>query len=219
MSSNFKIFMFLISLVSFNTNATLILNPDFTINDYVSLGEWNSNTNTEGWQSRQAINFQATSGTLSGEVQDRANDPMLIRRGLTGIDLSSGDFDIVEIGLRLNGAVSRLDFFWGTSNAGGFRGTRRFGTESIALPTDEQSFVLQFDMSSILSWDGILTDVRLDPFTGNISNSSSVSRSYEVDYVRVGAVPVPEPGTLGLFGLSLLLARCLAKVRRDSAFD
>jgi len=176
------------------------------LTSYNSLGEWNSDGVFESWSPNpQVVSPAVSGGVLSGSVNDGSNDPTLSRNNFAGlgIDLDSGNSDIIEIRVKRTGQASRFDVFWGTTNANGISGTRRVDDESL-LPSDGSFYIIQFDMSGVAGWDGTLDDIRIDPF----SNTATGGRSFEIDYVRVG---IPEPTSLALLGLGGL---CVLRRRR-----
>lgn len=187
------------------------------LSSYQSLGEWNTNGDAEGWvASNFATGPTIATGTVSGTSGSpptnlAAVDPFYTRNGISGINLDSGNFDIVEFRLRVGDGITvvdnaRIDFFWGTSNNGGISGTRRIAIENSSLTGwnggDEGNFkVYQINMAGTANWDGNLTNVRLDPISGTVANGQA-NQPFSFDYVRIG---VPEPSVFLLSALGGLI--------------
>lgn len=189
----------LIGLVN-NANAAIItINPNSLLTDYISLGEWNTDENKEGWSPSQLTNVNVTGGYFRADV-NKDIDPKLQLSGISGVDLSLGNYNIVEIAFTRTGIMSRFDFFWGT-NGQGFSPSRQLTPNASLISSEQNYYVVQFNMSDVDSWLGSLSKVRFDPFSDDKTNITS----FGFDYVRVGAAKVSEPGTIAIFGLSLLI--------------
>ncbi|MHC1765762.1 MAG: putative Ig domain-containing protein [Verrucomicrobiia bacterium] len=153
------------------------VDPPVLINDYVSLGEFDTNGVVEGWGFNQgAVTLAANNGLL--RVTTTGGDPWFFRTGIPGL---AEDFLIVQVRARvLAGERGGWEMFWGSSagGQGGFSGGRRIGYE---LGFDDSEFhILEYDFSAAL--DGsILTDFRIDP-------GQNAGNRIEIDYVRVGKV-------------------------------
>lgn len=149
-----------------------IVAPGETINDFISLGEFNEVGNIEGWRNN-ATNLDVENGVLNAATI--GGDPHFF---ITGIEGASPEFHLVEMRLRiLEGTKANWDMFWGedTPGAGGFVGGRRF--RHSPDPVDEEFFIVQYDLSTVLT--GALSDFRIDPGGG-------AGTVVEVDYVRLG---------------------------------
>lgn len=190
--------LFLFGTVSAASAAIISVNPTNLLTDYVSLGEWDTDGDFEGWSLDQVTNGVVEGGWLLGDVVQR-NDPKVQLLGISGVDLSSGNFDILEIRFSRSGDMSRFDFFWGVGNQG-FSATRQLTPSATLIDQQDAFYVVQFDMSDVESWAGMLTKVRFDPFSDNLNNTTS----FTFDYVRVGSVDVPAPPVFMLFLLSLM---------------
>lgn len=207
----FVVLFLMLSFTSKSAFASVIVDSGSYLSSYTSLGEWNTGSSLEGWTPDQINNLVVNSGLLGGQVQNNLNDPKLKLANISGINLASGLFPLLEMRIALNGAFSRLDLFWGTSIAAGESGNRRVGVDSSLLSADGLFHIVQFDMSDIAAWDGFLRNIRIDPFTGYNSDTNN-SRSFKIDYVRIGkvtspvqpAVDVPAPTSLALLGLALI---------------
>src|SRR5262245_59902980 len=143
-----------------NAQVTYIEDATSLINDYVSIGEFNTDGDLEGWtRNRAAIApLQVANGVLS--VTTTGGDPWFYRVGLT--NLQPG-FTTAEVRIRLLGGTGAgWELFWGTSDAGqgGFSGGRRIGY-TLGF-TDNDFHIIQFDMTEALA-GASLTDFRIDP--------------------------------------------------------
>ena len=200
-----------LALVSAPANAvTVSLDPVNLVGGFISLGEWNTNGNFEGWTTTQVANPAVSGGSYNGDVLDTSNDPMPSRSNFSGlgIDLDSGNYDVIEVRVSRTGSpASRFDIFWGTTVANAFAGTRRVDASTVSPPADGAFHILQFDMSDEPAWTATLDDMRIDPFS-----DFGTGRSFQIDYVRIGT-PVPEPSALALLGLGGL--GLLARRRRQ----
>ncbi len=153
------------------------LDPPVPINDYISLGEFNTNDVVEGWGFNQgAVALAANNGLL--RVTTTGGDPWFYRSGIQGL---AEDFLIVQLRARvLAGERGGWEMFWGSSagGQGGFSGARRIGYD---LGFEDGEFhILEYDFSAAL--DGsILTDFRIDP-------GQNAGNRIEIDSVRVGKV-------------------------------
>ena len=182
-------------------SAVITVDPGNLVTGYISLGEWNTNGNFESWSlPNHIVGGAVTGGTLNGSVNDGSNDPQLLRQNFSGlgIDLDSGDYDVIEVRINRTGNVSRFDIFWGTTDNNGISGTRWVDDQNL-LPSDGSFQIIQFDMSAEAAWTSTLDDMRIDPF----SDTATGSRSFQIDYVRVGSV-IPEPSSAMLLGFGLL---------------
>ncbi|MBE7503463.1 MAG: putative Ig domain-containing protein [Verrucomicrobiales bacterium] len=157
--------------------------PVDLVNDYLSLGEWNSAGNAEGWgRNTGAIApFVVANGTL--EVATTGGDPWFFRSGFANALGITPELTVVEVRLRmLAGSGAGWEMFWGSTAAGqgGFSGGRRIDVPLSVTP-DDLFHVLHFDFTGVFP-DGIaLNDFRIDPGQG-------AGNRFQVDYVRVGRV-------------------------------
>jgi len=135
------------------------------------------------------VNNGILSGTGSGDAQlNLIND----------MGLSAGDADLykyVEIKMKNNG--DKIDLFWSTTA----NGIQQVIVEDVAGgDTDWHTYII--DMTDEAGWTGTLDYLRLDPV-------NTVGAAFEVDSVRVMAIP--EPATLGMI---VFLGSAMVFVRR-----
>jgi hypothetical protein len=157
--------------------------PAELLNDYVSIGEWNTAGNADGWaRNAGAIApFVVASGLL--EVTTTGGDPNFARDNFATAVGATPELLMVEVRLKLlAGSGSGWEMFYGSTEAGqgGFSGARRLGYELTFTP-DDQFHVLQFDFTGVFPSDVSLRDFRIDPGQG-------AGNKFQVDYVRVGRV-------------------------------
>ena len=190
---------------------TVSLDPANLVTNFISLGEWDTDGNFEGWSTTQVATPTVSGGSFNGNVQDGSNDPMPARQNFSGlgINLDSGNYDVIELRISRTAPTSRLDIFWGTTVANAFSGTRRVDATTVNPPADGAFHIIQFDMSDEVDWTATLDDIRLDPFSGTAPVGSN--RSFRVDYIRVGTV-IPEPSSVVMLGIGSLAL--LARRRR-----
>ncbi len=167
--------------------AQIVLETDPTIplNDYVSLGEFETPGALDGWNSAGGganPRLLVANGAL--KITTTAGDPWFFRAGLQGI---APEFTIAEVRLKkVSGSSSNWELFYGLTGAGGFSGARRLG---YALPDDNEYHILHFNMTEALG-GGSLTDFRIDAGDG----AGNVA---EIDYVRIGRI-APDTDADGL---------------------
>ena len=172
----------LTSGIGFAQAQTLNLDPGELVNDYVTIGDWKTNGNADGWAKSGSIAaFNIANGLL--EVTTIGGDPYISRGNFLPTVGTNAGLPIVEVKIRmLEGTGSGWEMFWGTSEAGqgGFTGTRHFGY-TLGISPDGMFHIMQFDFSSILASGAALRDFRLDP-------GQAAGNKFQVDYVRVGRV-------------------------------
>ena len=159
------------------------LDPAQLINDYVSLGEFNTNDDLEGWNGNQAaVTLSVVNGVL--KVTTTSGDPWFFR---AGIEALPEDFTTVQVRARvLAGERGGWELFWGASAAGegGFSAARRLPYD---LGFEDAEFhILEYDMSLALAGSS-LTDFRIDA-------GQNAGNRIEVDYVRVGKISPDSDG-------------------------
>ena len=164
-----------VALVHLHAQPVLNLDPPALINDYISIGEFNTDGDVQGWgRNTAAVQISAINGVL--RVTTTGGDPYFFRAGIADLP---PDFSQVEVRLRIvQGERASWEMFWGASGATGFAGGRRIG---YSLDFEDAEYhTLQFDMSPVLE-GGSLTDFRVD-------SGQNAGNVFEVDYVRVGKV-------------------------------
>lgn len=160
-------------------HAQPVLNLDGQpINDYVSIGEFETAGDREGWNSAGGganPTLTVANGVL--RITTTSGDPWFYRVGLANIP---AELTTVEVRLKLvTGTGSGWEIFWGSTEPGkgGFAGGREF---AYSVLEDGEYHLLQFDMSPVLNGYA-LTDFRIDA-------SGGAGVIADVDYVRVGII-------------------------------
>ena len=178
----------------------------------VSLAEWNSDGNFEGWDtsSTRTENVQVSGGFFSGNhLSGSTSDVYIFNNSIAGapsLDTNS----ILEIRVRqrdtnptAGGLQDVTMYVRFESDSGTTYGTDSFTFDTSLVPEDEQFHTYRVDMSAESAWTGGLTGFRLSPINAGTNDGDG----FDVDYIRL-AQPIPEPATAAMFGLaSLLLVR------------
>jgi hypothetical protein len=144
------------------------------LGDFVSLAEWNTDGDPEGW------GFPNAGGTvLDGILQyeTTAPDPQMTRPGF--LDVSAGT--ILEIRLLQNEAAM-TQFFW-ADEGGGLSEARSFRFQPEFQLDDGLFHTYQISFDGV--FDGDVTFLRIDPGT-------DAGRSIEIDYIRLGSGSAPQ---------------------------
>jgi|TARA_B100001964_G_scaffold41173_1_gene45463 hypothetical protein len=150
-----------------------IPDPDETINDYISLGEFNEAGNAEGWKGSGSTDLSVENGVL--KVKTIGGGPWYSIRGIQDAPVG---FYLVEMRFRiLERGAGEWDLYWGDEAAPSFEAERRY--RHAPWPDDEEFTIVQYDLDGILN--GALTHLRFDP-------TGVAGTVLEVDYVRFGTI-------------------------------
>jgi hypothetical protein len=165
--------------VFFSTHAQVYtVDPAALINDYISIGEFNTTGNADGWgRSASAIApFKVANGEL--EVTTTGGDPWFYRVNFATALGVPPDFTFVQVRIKfLSGAQDGWEMFWGSTTRGGPVGGQQIGY-TLGL-TDNEYHVIEFDLTEQLADGASLDDFRIDPGQG-------AGNKFLIDYVRVG---------------------------------
>ncbi len=161
-----------------DTTTVLEIDPENLVNYYVSLAEFNTEDDAEGWVFTEHIaNPTIAGGVLSATAG--GGDPILFKSGLD-LQTVSGDYDILEIRMKREETDNtRMDIFI-QDGLGGFSEATKFTLGGGQVPSDGEFHVIQIDASQ--RWVGLLQTLRLDP------TSDVLGLSFEIDYIRLGIV-------------------------------
>ncbi|MBI2926815.1 MAG: putative Ig domain-containing protein [Verrucomicrobia bacterium] len=164
--------------------------PPVLINDYISIGEFNTAGDAEGWgRNTSAIApFKVANGEL--EVTTTGGDPYFHRVNFSSPLAVPPDFTFVQVRIKvLAGARDGWEMFWGSTTKPGPVGGQQIG---YTLGFDDNEYhVLEFDLTEQLVADGAsLDDFRIDP-------GQAGGNKFLIDYVRVGKVS-PDSDSDGL---------------------
>lgn len=168
------------------------IDPSTYVNDYVSIGEWKTNGNLDGWaRNAAAVAPLVASGGLL-QVSTTSGDPNIARNNFAPAVGTNAELIIVEVNLRmLEGTGSGWEMFWGTTEAGqdSFSGARRIGY-TLDVPLDGQFHAIQFDFTGVMPAGVALRDFRIDCGAG-------AGNKFQMDYVRIGRL-MPDTDADGL---------------------
>ncbi len=164
------------------------LDPPALLNDYISIGEFNTAGNAEGWQRNVSAvaPFVVANGEL--EVTTTGADPWFYRIDFAASRGIPSDFTRVQMRLKIiTGSRTGWEMFWGSTTHGGPVGGQQIGYD---LGFDDSNYhVLEFDLTEQLA-GAPLDDFRID--CGQVGGTKLV-----VDYIRVGKVS-PDTDSDGL---------------------
>jgi len=157
--------------IAIEATPVLFVDPPQAINNYVSLGEFNTDGDPEFWGSNHA-SLVVAEGILT--VNTTAPDPQFFLTGLD-LDTSEGEHTVLEFRLRQTDTES-IEFFW-ADGSGGLSAARKLKIDSTEIPGDGEFHLYQIDMTGVFS--GAVNVIRLDPGAG-------AGRTVDFDYVRLG---------------------------------
>ena len=163
---------------TFTFNILVKANPVVSVADsspltsFVSLGEWNTDGDVEGWAFARATG-SVFNGVLTYDTTGA--DPQMTKGGT--LDLSAGT--TVEIRLRQND-TEPIQLFW-ADGSGGLSPDRRVTIEPGVILNDGQFHNYQINLDNVFVGD--VTFLRIDP--GNTGG-----RFVEIDHIRIGT-PTP----------------------------
>ena len=142
------------------------------LTSYISLGEWNTDGDLDGWTLARA------NGTVAGGILSynaTGGDPQMSQGGL--LDLSLGT--TLEFRLRQSD-TEIVQVFW-VDTSGGLSPDRRVTIEPTIIIPDGEFHLYQIDFENVFVGD--VTFLRIDP--GNVGG-----RTVEIDHIRIGT-PMP----------------------------
>jgi len=160
--------------------------PAVLINDYISIGEFNTAGNAEGWGLNPAAvaPLKVANGEL--EVTTTGGDPHIYRVDFAGPLQVPSHFTLVQMRIKfLSGAQDGWEMFWGSTTLPGPVGGQRIGY-NLGL-ADNEYHVVEFDLTEQLADGGSLDDFRIDPGQGG-------GNKFLIDYVRVGSFSLDSDG-------------------------
>jgi len=165
--------------VFFTANAQIYtVDPAVLINDYISIGEFNTTGDAEGWGRNAAAiaPFKVANGEL--EVTTTGGDPHFYRVNFAGPMEVPPEFTLVQVRIKfLLGAQDGWEMFWGSTTLPGPVGGQQIGY-NLGL-ADNEYHVVEFDLTEQLADGASLDDFRIDPGQGG-------GNKFLIDYVRVG---------------------------------
>lgn len=177
--------------------------------------EFNTNGDTEGFTAPISLNvtgLAASGGFLTGTAS--SNDPQLKIDGINHTVGTGETWDYVEFRVRETqneAPAGTVNVFNPTGLVVVVNATAApavtWSSGFTAVDSGSGFFTVTVDISSLGSV--AIKDLRVDPIGGAASNSNSETNgnTFEVDYIRLHAVPEPAAALLGSFGLLALLRR------------
>jgi len=161
--------------------------PSPALTNYITLGDWNTNGNFDGWTTAQISSANATNAMLSGTAS--GVDPQISLLNLTnGPDLDLAFFDYIEIRLQVPaGFTNNIPLYYGVTNTPGINiaSQRVFVIGNASIPQDGAFHVYRLFIGPQVFWRGNLTDLRLDP----LGTAATIGQAFAVDYIRIGDLP------------------------------
>jgi hypothetical protein len=181
-----------------------------------TIAEWNFGTDIEGWTAAASSALTASGGLMSGTAT--TNDPQL---SVSGLNLTLGvgqTWDQVVFRVRETqdeAPVGTVSIFNPTGLVVNFNGLGTVGVYLYSVPASftgvdsgDGFFTVSLNVSALPAATTV-TSFRFDPIGGAASNSNSETNgnTFEVDFVRITAVPEPSAALLLSIGALGLLRR------------
>jgi hypothetical protein len=180
-----------------------------------TIAEWNFGTDTEGWTAAASSALTASGGLMSGTAT--TNDPQL---SVSGLNLTLGvgqTWDQLVFRVRETqdeAPVGTVSIFNPTGLVVNFNGLGGAGflyntpASFTGVDSGDGFFTVSLNVSALPA-DTTVTSFRFDPIGGAASNSNSETNgnTFEVDFVRITAVPEPSAALLLSIGALGLLRR------------
>jgi alpha-L-rhamnosidase len=131
--------------------------------------EFESAGNSEGWVAwNQITNLQVNQGNLI--AQSTGNDPYM---GSPKFSIDSKIFPVIKISMKVSsGSAAQLFFITVSDSDYDESKSLRFSVNG-----DGKFHTYILDMSTIGSWNGTITQIRIDPI--------ETHSSFEVDFIRI----------------------------------
>ncbi|MGZ0709113.1 trypsin-like serine protease [Coraliomargarita sp. W4R53] len=134
--------------------------------------EFNTASDTEGWNGNNVTNLTSDGSSLTGTAS--SNDPQI---NITGLSLNGTLHTQVRVRMKASVAAP-IQLFWGRDGAGGFAAAR-----SLLLDyTEVGAFqTMIFDLEGVSEWDDeTVTALRLDPLNGSVNG-----QGFEIDFIEI----------------------------------
>ena len=152
---------------------------------YISVAEWNTNGDFEGWVlTGYSNNTEVIDGLLKGTTVGTSS------RIDKNSDMAPANLDINNI-LECRFKHSQtgntaVDYYYATANNNNLGEDKKPVIPYTYVPHDDAFHVYQYDLSGNTNWESTLTALRFRPTRLNDDN-------VEIDYIRVGRIVIPEP--------------------------
>ena len=122
--------------------------------------------------------FSQGSNTIS--AVDDTGDPQVYLMNISGShSLECLDYHQLAVCMKVDtGGTGYVQIFWGTSLGNGFSSER---TQAKPMIDNGEYNTYIFDIGAGESWNGVLDDIRIDPFGG----TTNIGKRFWLDYVRL----------------------------------
>ncbi len=150
--------------------------PAFAVTDVAKSWTFATAGNTEGWSAYHDVgSISVTGGALSGTIT--GTDPHI--RSESGLNLNITTNRIIRIKLKNGSAGAKAQIYFTTTSDGGWDEAKSKAFPVTPNDADYTEYVL--DMASLPSWQGTLSQLRIDPSNGVNSGT------FAIDYVYIGS--------------------------------
>ena len=195
---------------------TIEINPASApggVGSALSLGEFNTDGDKEGWSTSGTASDGVTGGVYqavsnnaaSGGANAEGRDPQYLSPNNLALDpgLGVGEISVLEFRIEIiplaGNSLTRIDLFWDT-NEGGFHSTRRATIPDTSVLAGANTYRITFDAGDT-TWSGAsvtsLDRLRLDP----IADVHAKGATMKLDTFRYYTVPEPTALLLAAAGL------------------
>ena len=137
----------------------------------------------EAWRPSNVEEAAVRDGVLFGKAQKMSSetipeyyDPGLYSPAIE-LDANAYRYVVVEMKYALTSKESDTIGIYFTTSSGGLSQDRFVGLDKIGKTSDGQSIVYQFDMFTCDGWDGVITQIRVDPI--------SAAGEFSIDSIRI----------------------------------
>jgi len=165
----------------------LTLDPANRLMNARVLGEWNTDGNSDLWQTNNVSSWTVSGGNLTLTSQNGTANPAQVdlRNIASGPNLDYAFFDYLQLRLQLPANYNKdLTFSFGTSTRTGFASDRVFTIPAASLATDGAFHTYRLDLGLVVWWRDNLNDLRIQPLGTTGANETAT-----FDYVEVGDLP------------------------------
>lgn len=173
--------------------------------------DFNTGSDTEGWTSLAVTGLTTSAGFITGTAS--GNDPQLLKNA-GSLTVGAGQtWDTVVFRVR--------EFDDASGKYIGSEGAPTFNTTGLivqvnttiissgftVIASGDNFHTITTDISGLAAAE--ITNIRVDPIGGAFSNSGAETNgnTFEVDFIRINAVPEPASALLGGLGMLMLLRR------------
>jgi hypothetical protein len=139
------------------------------------------NFNSEGWSPVNGLTAATTPNPTSGllRLNTTTNDPMIY---LSGLSIDSVTVSKIIVRARFkNISGTTMQLFWNSSNNGGLNeaDSARVSLHNVSNVNTTWTPYTEYTLD-VSNWTGIISQVRLDPFSSGVSSTSYL----EIDWIK-----------------------------------